>query len=311
MIPIQIGPSSGTSFGSSDELKRIEVYSKAGYKNFKNFYSRNPKLHGNDDFFVKLISIVSRLDSHGFSPNDMQSAVSESLDLVYRTSKQELHDTHLGKLLVIPVYEDKGELFDVIYSNSTNLNYDLESIISTVSFVTINIAVLAERLRKVVFDGLDASRFIMTNITIPMMYKINSHAIFNTITSLDTFTPKGTSSPPFYIFNLEKYVAKFTKRLGKVVTNLDTMPLDAIANMPSEDKISFVRIDDMYVGNLLWINLFAYHNIIRKCGNINRESLYNKYWKTFMLYEPRGRGDSYFSVASSELLDVLEDEKFI
>ncbi len=311
MIPIDIGPVTGTDFGSSDELSRIREISDANFRAYQSYHQSNPITQQNDSLFVRLVHIVNNYHKRGLNVESLIPNIAMHLDLVYRNYKQELHQTDWGKLLMVPVYDNSVDLFKVLYSNNVELNYNREALIQSHSFVTINIKLLLDLIKYYSKRGRTVSEMITTEIGIPLTKAITDYAMFNVITNIDELEKPEAPQHKFYMENLGKYIYDRRSQVKSAVTNLDLNPLDVLDNLPISTKVRYHLIEDDYIDNLLWINLMSYHAIVSNSAKINKENLYDKFYKSYSLYKPRGRGDKYFTNASSELLDLLEEVKFI
>lgn len=311
MIPINIGPVTGTAFGSSDELERIEVNAKANNTFFSKWYNRNHIIFNNDEIFARLVNLVRIYDKRGISLSRNIPTLASALELVYRNNKQQLHDTIVGKMLIIPVYNDTHNIVEVMYSNHTDLNYNMDALINSTSIVIINVKLLSKVIAKYDKRGIDTNRLITRELMIPIATRMTDHAIFNVITDIRNPADWVKNNGSFYMYDLNGYIDSHRTNITKAVVNLDTNPLDVLAGIPVSNPVEYLNIEDNYIDNLLWINLFVYNNIVSKARRINRDKLYDKFDKGYSLYSPRGRGDKYFGSCSSELLDLLQDEKFI
>ena len=309
MIPLDTGLLTGATFGSSNELIRIQEIDTQNFKAYQSWFKNNPNIYQNDSIFVRLINLVLEYQRRELSIRNLIPNIAQQLELVYRNQYQSLHSTDMGNLVIIPVYEKGGELTTVLYSNATDLNYNRYMVIDTISIVTINIHTLESLLSK--DDVLSINTLVTNEIMVPLHRKITDYAIFNNITGIDTLKKGGVPRHDFYMNDLNKFVFSRRKRISRAVSKLDTTPLDVLNSLPIKGVLKINYIEDDYIDNLLWINLLSYHMIVSGAGKINREGLYTKYERSYSLYKPRGRGDKYFGNASTELLDALEEINFI
>lgn len=311
MVPINIGLDTGAGFGSSDILSNISEYSTVNFNTFSNWTSRNPTVFQNDSIFVRMATLMLEYRSLKLSVKDMLPALSQSLGLVHRVLPQELHSTHLGKLLIIPEHRRDDILFKVLYSDSTDVSYDGEAIIDTCSFVSINVRVLSDLVYNYTKMGKSFNSLISSEITPKLTGLITNYAIFNCVTGIGDIKLLPPSQTNYRIINLNKIMYMNRKSLLRKVNNLDTTPVDVLRNVPTGLRITFDQIEDHYIDNLLWINLIGYKKIVDNGQRINKDGFYSKYYRSYSLYKPRGRGDSYFSKCSTELLDRLQDSNLI
>ncbi len=309
MIPINIGLDTGTGFGSSVDLTRIQEVNDKNYRAYQSYYAKNPVFYPTDNVFFRFVTMLKEYEDHKLRIEPLIPNLCLILELVHHSMPQVLHPTHLGNLLLIPIYNDGIDLFTVLYSDATDLNYG--NIIDTTSFVTVNVKLLASLVKMYTRRSFDIYRLLTKEITIPLFKAITDYAVFNVITNIKTVKKASKPNHPFYMENLNRITYMARRKILNSVNGLDTNPPDVLRSLPLTFPMRFNVIEDSYINNLIWLNLISFHKIIANCSKINREQLYVKYYRNFKLYKPNGRGDSYFSSASSELLDYLEKIKFI
>lgn len=311
MIPLNIGTVTGTTFGSSDELSRIKTLTNNNFEYFRKWFEHNPEIFQNDELLVQLITIVQDYINRGLNVRFLLPNLAQHLQLVYRNQFQRLHQTHLGNLLIIPTWDNEEKLFTVLYSDAIDLNYNREALISTTSFVTINIKYLVTLLRDYRRYEIGTNEFITMEMTIPLHKEITNWAVYNKIVDIRYIEKTKKQDELFYIYDVNKFVFERRGAIERSVSYKNMQPLDVLANLPISDNIKWQTIDDEYIDNLLWINLFTFHNIVTNAQKLNNDKFYRRFFRSYSLYEPRGRGDKYFGNTCTKLLDYLQDTKFI